>query len=95
MLQPQKYNPDYEHFHTPCVVNGKVLTTMPKFKYNFPSGYIYKSDGTVFDQCAYGVASVYASSVAAFMKEALIGNCSVGTFYSPLGNSNELLNCNP
>jgi hypothetical protein len=29
------------------------------------------------------------------MKEALIGNCSVGTFYSPLGNSNELLNCNP
>jgi hypothetical protein len=79
---PARYFPDYEHFHTHCVIDGQLYTlenvsSVPKenWNLNFTSILVGNEEVTVSNQCVYGVDGIYAMSVGDFLIETLIGSC--------------------
>lgn len=74
--------PNFEHFHTPCRIDGQVYTAnnvslIPKDKHNFTRTFVGDEEISVPTQCVFGMYGVYTLSLGNFMSETMLGNCIV------------------
>lgn len=86
VLQPPEEStkslPDFEHFHTPCQVDGQEYTVnnvslIPKDNHNFTRTFVDDRNISVPNECLFGMSGLYALNLGEFMSETMLGDCVV------------------
>jgi hypothetical protein len=74
---------DFVHLHSPCLIDSQAhtvdnISTVPRDKHNFTSGYVDQVNIAFPAECACGLTSVYPISFIQAMHVRLVGSCSMG-----------------